>query len=197
MIKLTSGPRADEEIVLPLATVVIGRAEDCQVVIADGSVSGRHAEMSVSEFGVRVRDLNSTNGTLLDGKPVQESPVNDGQTLVFGSIAVRLVVPPVEIAIPELAAPDQAPITTLPTGEAACESHSGIAATRRCVQCGRTFCEACLHELRLSGGPARVFCPRCSGQCVSLAPPPPPKPTGLRGWIDTVRLKFKPPGKSR
>ena len=59
----------------PGARLVIGRAPTSDVVIADPSVSRRHAELSATGGGVSFRDLESANGTLVNG--VQERELRD------------------------------------------------------------------------------------------------------------------------
>jgi hypothetical protein len=45
------------------APVVIGRSKGCTLVLDDKQVSKVHAELVATEFGVRLRDLGSRNGT--------------------------------------------------------------------------------------------------------------------------------------
>jgi hypothetical protein len=63
----------------------LGRGADNHVQISDPSVSGVHCEVIVDD-ALYVRDLNSTNGTYVDGRRVQESPLLVGQTLRLGSV---------------------------------------------------------------------------------------------------------------
>lgn len=63
---------------------IVGTAPDCDVVIRDPSVSGRHAEFSGGGGGFRVSDLGSTNGTFVNGKRVQNAELADGDTLRLG-----------------------------------------------------------------------------------------------------------------
>jgi HD-GYP domain-containing protein (c-di-GMP phosphodiesterase class II)/pSer/pThr/pTyr-binding forkhead associated (FHA) protein len=46
----------------------IGRQDELEIVLDDGSVSRQHAEIYASNHGWRVKDLRSTNGTTLNGK---------------------------------------------------------------------------------------------------------------------------------
>ena len=71
---------------------VIGRLPDCEVVIDDGSVSRRHAEIRWDGRGYVVTDLGSTNGSLLNEAPVRESKLKLGDVLTVGRtrIEVRL-----------------------------------------------------------------------------------------------------------
>ena len=51
---------------------VIGRMPDCAVPLSDPQVSRRHAEVRRDDFGFRVVDLGSTNGTQVNGVVVKE-----------------------------------------------------------------------------------------------------------------------------
>jgi hypothetical protein len=69
----------------------IGRSEENDIVIQDPNVSRRHARLSRSENGFVVEDLGSTNGTLLDGAPIDRERIEDGDELTFGGITTRFV----------------------------------------------------------------------------------------------------------
>ena len=75
--------------------LVIGRGAEADLRINDPGISRRHAEIRVSGGDrpeVRVVDLGSTNGTMVDGSRVRESQLRDGQRLRVGNtdIVVRL-----------------------------------------------------------------------------------------------------------
>ncbi len=53
----------------------IGRDEDCQIQVQDSSISRVHAEVYFSEGRWWIRDLNSANGILVDGKRVDRLPL--------------------------------------------------------------------------------------------------------------------------
>jgi hypothetical protein len=64
----------------------IGRTQDCDLRIADLSVSRRHAQLDRSEDGWLLSDLGSHNGTRVNGWLVREPvPVRPGDILQFGS----------------------------------------------------------------------------------------------------------------
>jgi hypothetical protein len=65
---------------------VIGRVEGNDVVIEDDSISRRHAEIRKSGPGYVVRDLESANGTFLNGERVSEAPLRPGDTIKFGVV---------------------------------------------------------------------------------------------------------------
>src|SRR5207302_9096053 len=83
----------------------IGRVEDNTFPIAEPSVSSHHCEVLLRGPEVVVRDLNSTNGTFINGEKVTESVIKPGQTLRLGQIEIRLETegaasPPVRAAAP-------------------------------------------------------------------------------------------------
>src|SRR3974390_2980881 len=68
----------------------IGRVEDNIFQVAEPSVSSHHCEILLQGNDVIVRDLNSTNGTFINGEKVSESPLKPGQILRLGQIEMRL-----------------------------------------------------------------------------------------------------------
>jgi predicted component of type VI protein secretion system len=69
---------------------VIGRVEDNTFQIAEPSVSSHHCEVLLRGKEVVVKDLNSTNGTFIDGNQITESVLKPGQILRLGQIQMRL-----------------------------------------------------------------------------------------------------------
>ena len=71
---------------------LVGRAQDCRVVIAASTISRHHALITVYESAFSIRDLDSKNGTFVDGKSIDRSPVmvSDRAQIAFGSIAASL-----------------------------------------------------------------------------------------------------------
>ena len=70
-------------------TVVLGRMADCDVVIADPRGSRRHAEIRPAGNGFVVTDLNSMNGTLVNGTAIREHPLADGDEIRLGNTVLR------------------------------------------------------------------------------------------------------------
>jgi pSer/pThr/pTyr-binding forkhead associated (FHA) protein len=68
----------------------VGRLEDNTFQIAEPSVSSHHCEVLLQGSEVLVRDLNSTNGTFINGEKISESILKPGQTLRLGQIELRL-----------------------------------------------------------------------------------------------------------
>jgi hypothetical protein len=68
----------------------IGRSRDCDVVLADGNVSRRHAEILPTEDGWSVNDLNSTNGVLVNGRRIAgATPLRAGDRIELGTSELR------------------------------------------------------------------------------------------------------------
>ena len=68
------------------AAFTIGRTQDCDLRIADMSVSRLHAQLDRAEDGWLLSDLGSHNGTRVNGWLVREAvPVRAGDLVQFGS----------------------------------------------------------------------------------------------------------------
>jgi DNA-binding NtrC family response regulator len=70
---------------------VIGREAPAQIVIPVGAVSRKHAEIVYERHGFTLRDLGSTNGTLLDGRLIREARLEHGQELRVGDAILKFV----------------------------------------------------------------------------------------------------------
>jgi len=67
----------------------IGRLAECDVVLADDSVSRRHAEVRRQGSEILVTDLGSTNGTKVNGERVAERILDDGDVVTIGNVTLR------------------------------------------------------------------------------------------------------------
>lgn len=69
----------------------VGRHPSSNLCLSDGTVSGRHAEIMTINRDLFLRDLNSTNGTLLNGRKLQNlTGLRSGDVLHFGSVMYTL-----------------------------------------------------------------------------------------------------------
>lgn len=68
----------------------VGRVEDNNFHIADGSVSSHHAEIILRGSDIVVKDLNSTNGTFINNEKVTEMVLKPGQILKFGQVEIKI-----------------------------------------------------------------------------------------------------------
>ncbi len=65
--------------------IQIGRAPGCEIVLDDRNVSRRHAEIRRRGPVVVLVDLDSTNGTIVNGRRVREHPLSDGDRITLGN----------------------------------------------------------------------------------------------------------------
>ena len=66
-------------------TSIVGRDEACDLVIENTQISRRHCLLDVTARGLFVRDLDSTNGTFVNGHFIKEGYVNAGDRLTLGT----------------------------------------------------------------------------------------------------------------
>ncbi len=78
------GPQTGELFALKSGRCVVGTAPDCDVVLRDPSISGRHAEFSIAGRAYRVQDLGSTNGTYVNDKRISGEELVDGDSIRLG-----------------------------------------------------------------------------------------------------------------
>lgn len=71
-------------------TNTVGRADDNAFTISEASVSGHHCEIEIKDKEIRVKDLDSTNGTFVNNDKVTESVLTPGQILRLGQIEMRV-----------------------------------------------------------------------------------------------------------
>ena len=69
--------------------LTIGRMPDCSIPLADPNVSRHHAEVRREGDRAILFDLGSTNGTKVNGVPVQSRELSDGDVITIGRISLR------------------------------------------------------------------------------------------------------------
>jgi len=73
-------------------TTVIGRTDECDLVLDDASVSRRHARLDIDDSdNVSVSDLGSANGVLINGREVEASPVGLNDEIRVGRFTLVVV----------------------------------------------------------------------------------------------------------
>jgi pSer/pThr/pTyr-binding forkhead associated (FHA) protein len=153
----------EERIVeLKLGISRLGRAPDNDVQLEHPTVSGNHCEIQVGCGQVSVRDCGSTNGTFLDGTPIQDAILLPGQTLCLGDVELLVADTEVPISIPRFELPTAAQPVVLSNGSVVCRRHRFNLATYQCMHCHELLCEECIHRLRRREGKLLCLCPLCS-----------------------------------
>lgn len=89
-LQVLSGALAGQSYELKVDTTTVGRVEDNALQIADPSVSSHHCEVLLKGDDVLIRDLNSTNGSFINGEKITETILKPGQTLKLGNIELRI-----------------------------------------------------------------------------------------------------------
>jgi pSer/pThr/pTyr-binding forkhead associated (FHA) protein len=69
----------------------LGRRPYNDVVFDNLAVSGEHAVMQMSGADVFLEDLNSTNGTYINGKPIKKLLLQHGDTIEIGKYKIKFV----------------------------------------------------------------------------------------------------------
>ena len=81
---ITEADGATREVPLAKERISIGRHPENDVSLNDKAVSGRHAVVITILRDSFLEDLNSTNGTQVNGKPVAKHPLSNGDTISIG-----------------------------------------------------------------------------------------------------------------
>lgn len=82
---------AERQVVLAKFPAILGRGEPAQVRVADPSLSRIHCVFEMVETTLHVRDLDSSNGTLVNGQPVMEAVLAKGDQLTVGGSTFEIV----------------------------------------------------------------------------------------------------------
>ena len=85
-IFFTAGTLAGRTLELPPTGLVIGKTKDADLVMDDPSVSGHHARMTVQNGIWRIQDLQSTNGTNVNGNKIEAADLNNGDEVSMGDV---------------------------------------------------------------------------------------------------------------
>ncbi len=83
-IRLESGESVSHDLVEETHT--IGRAPENSIRLDDTSVSGRHAEVVVVGENCYLKDVGSTNGTVVNRQPIKEVQLRAGDRIRFGKV---------------------------------------------------------------------------------------------------------------
>src|SRR5882762_1822478 len=82
--------------------LVVGRAVTSDVPIYDPTISRRHAEIVLTDSGVHVTDLGSSNGTFLNGAKITEAEAGANDVVTFGKVAFRVKEVTAPVARPQV-----------------------------------------------------------------------------------------------
>jgi type II secretory ATPase GspE/PulE/Tfp pilus assembly ATPase PilB-like protein len=86
-------PQGERQVPLDGGLLTIGRNFTNLLVIEETMASRFHCVIEPLADGFRLRDLDSRNGTMVNGKPVKECPLANGDVVTIGKTEIKLVVP--------------------------------------------------------------------------------------------------------
>ena len=90
-LSIEKGPKELRGVDIAVAgPVIVGRSPGADIVIGAGYVSGRHARFQLMGQNLFVEDLNSKNGTAVNGNYISEPiAVHDKDTITVGDVVIR------------------------------------------------------------------------------------------------------------
>jgi pSer/pThr/pTyr-binding forkhead associated (FHA) protein len=71
--------------------IVIGRANELEMVLVEDMVSRKHAKIGVSAGKITIEDLGSTNGTFVNGEKVKTARLKEGDRILIGTSILKLI----------------------------------------------------------------------------------------------------------
>ena len=176
----------------------VGRGEENDFPIHHASVSRLHCEFILSAEGVTLHDCHSTNGSFVNGQPVNESRLEVGNEVRLGKVVLLVESTEADISIPKIEreVPAPPPIM-LPDGALLCPRHDENYAAFRCTHCQEIMCTSCVRMMRVKGGKPLFLCCICHHKCESTGTDDGKTKKGFFGFLqETVRSRFghrKPP----
>ncbi len=78
-------------------TLLVGRGQDCDLIIDDKLLSRQHARLWLEDDELQLEDLQSANGTFVNGVRTERATVQPGDEIRFDSATFRVVGPEVQI----------------------------------------------------------------------------------------------------
>lgn len=82
----------EQEFTLKTGANTVGRARDNEIVILDQSLSRYHARIDVNDERILITDLQSRNGTWINGKKIEESVLHHGDSIKWGDVRCTVVI---------------------------------------------------------------------------------------------------------
>ena len=91
VLTIVKGPQTGETFELDSTHISLGRDPKNSVFLNDMTVSRHHAQIDLSNLGlgyVTIEDLNSLNGTWVDGAIINKATLQDGSTIQIGTFSM-------------------------------------------------------------------------------------------------------------
>jgi len=87
-LKIDGGPDAGHTFRVGAQPLRVGRAPDNELILRDPATSGHHARLELRGTQFFIVDLGSTNGTLVNGEPIQEKDLHQSDRITIGQNSV-------------------------------------------------------------------------------------------------------------
>ncbi len=101
LLEIVAGPRVGSKYPIDATALILGRNPTAAISCPeDNFLSGTHCSFEVVTGGVLLKDLNSTNGTFLDGQRITQSHPQSGDVITAGSLTMRILVDPERRPLP-------------------------------------------------------------------------------------------------
>lgn len=81
------------EVALDRDRIVVGRGRKADLALSEATISRAHAAIGFDRTGFFVEDLGSTNGTLVNGAPVQRQYLKNDDEIQMGKLRVGVTLP--------------------------------------------------------------------------------------------------------
>ncbi|MEZ5824467.1 MAG: FHA domain-containing protein [Geminicoccaceae bacterium] len=88
-LEIMSGEQKGTKIVLPFSNSTLGRSDTASIPLDEPRASRNHAEIRFDGSGFSIADLNSTNGTIVNGTPISQTDLAFGDTITIGDLELR------------------------------------------------------------------------------------------------------------
>jgi hypothetical protein len=95
LLEIVAGRLAGSKHPLDATAVILGRSPSAAISCPeDNFLSGTHCSFEVVSNAVLLKDLNSTNGTFLNGQRITQSNLRPGDIITAGSMTMRILIEP-------------------------------------------------------------------------------------------------------
>lgn len=89
-LRWLNGPQPGQVFPLKTGTMILGRESGCDIQIKDRGISKQHVRLQVTEDKVIITDLDSTNGTFVNGIKIQHHRLQPGDKIMFHNLIFEL-----------------------------------------------------------------------------------------------------------
>lgn len=86
---VVDGPDKWRDFRITKRKMTIGRARDCDIVIDDVRISAKHASLRLQEDGLYITDLDSSNGTFVNGQEAMKTRLTDNDLVTVGDVSLK------------------------------------------------------------------------------------------------------------